>query len=110
MSRFIGREGSGPLSEAGQIWLSKALLANGSVLSDRPLWTLDNVRALENYFSNNPDTGEGDFFDKLETQLEPCAPEVKQLAAEMLWLMLLCVSNIGADKKRSSVARVETVN
>lgn len=106
MSRFIGRKGSGPLSEAGQIWLSKALLTNGAVFSERPLWTLDNVRALENYFSNNPDTGVGDFFDKLETQLEPCAPEVKQLAAEMLWLMLLCVSNIGADKKRSSVTRV----
>ncbi|WP_041522644.1 McrB family protein [Gilvimarinus agarilyticus] len=106
MSRFCNERNSKPLIDTGAIWLDKALYHQNSVFSDKTLWTLEHVTDLETYFSNNPDTGTGDFFDKLETQLEPCGPAVKQLAAEMLWLMLLCVSNIGAAKKRESVLRV----
>jgi len=106
MSRFCNERNSQPLIEAGSIWLRQGLYQQKSILSDHTLWTLENTKELETYFSNNPDTGTGDFFDKLETQLESCNPAVKQLAAEMLWLMLLCVSNIGATKKRNSVLRV----
>lgn len=106
MSRFCGARNSTPLNEAGTTWLNRALFDNSSIFTDAALWTPANVSAMENYFSNNPDEGKGDFFEKLEGQLEPCAPLVKQLAAEMLWLLLLSVSNIGADKKRSSIQRV----
>ena len=106
MSRFCGERDSGPLNEAATVWMKRALFSNGSVFSDAELWTETNVMALEEYFSNNLDTGEGNFFEKLEAQLEPCEPEVKQLAAEMLWLLLLCASNIGAVKKRASIERV----
>ena len=106
MSRFCNERNSQPLIEAGATWLEQGLYHQGSVFSSHKLWTQENVKDLETYFSNNPDTGTGNFFEKLETQLESCTPAVKQLAAEMLWLMLLCVSNIGAAKKRESVLRV----
>lgn len=106
MSRFCGERDSGPLHQAGITWRAQSLYQGRSVFSDKPLWSVDNIATIEQYFSNNPDEGSGDFFDKLEGQLEPCAPEVKQLAAEMLWLLLLAVSNISADKKRTSIQRV----
>jgi len=106
MSRFCNERNAQPLIDAGSTWMERALFQQKSVFSDHALWTLENTKGLETYFSNNPDTGSGDFFDKMEAQLEPCDPAVKQLAAEMLWLMLLCVSNIGAAKKRESVLRV----
>jgi len=106
MARYCGDRDSEPLNRAGIAWLENALLSGQSVFSDRSLWQLNHVADLERYFSNNPDAGSGDFFEKLEVQLESCAPAVKQLAAEMLWLLLLSPSNIGAAKKRESVRRV----
>lgn len=106
MSRFCGERDSEPLHQAGIAWRDRALYQGQSVFGDKPLWTTNNVAAIEQYFSNNPDEGSGDFFEKLEGQLEPCSDEVKQLAAEMLWLLLIAVSNIGPDKKRASVQRV----
>lgn len=106
MARFCGGQDAEPKIKAASQWREKCLVGNGSVLSDGQLWTKDNVSALDKYFVNNLDEGEGDFFEKLERQLEPTEPEVKQLAAEMLWLMLLCPSNVSAETKRAGITRI----
>lgn len=106
MARFCGDHDVDPKIKAASQWREKCLIGNGSILSDAQLWTKDNVAALDKYFVNNLDEGEGDFFDKLERQLEPTEPEVKKLAAEMLWLMLICPSNVSADTKRTGVTRI----
>ncbi|MEX2365425.1 MAG: hypothetical protein WD601_02385, partial [Pseudohongiellaceae bacterium] len=106
MARYCGNKDPEALLDAAQTWLKQCLQQGQSVFSDRVLWTLSNFQTLETHFSNNLDEGEGDFFDKLETQLSECKPEVKQLAAELMWLMLLCPSNISAGKKRQSVLRI----
>tara|TARA_R110002167_G_scaffold51814_3_gene149932 strand:- start:1784 stop:4405 length:2622 start_codon:yes stop_codon:yes gene_type:complete len=103
MSRFVGERNAELIIAAAQQWKEKCALAGGSILSVRQLWTVQNIAALDQHFVNNPLEGEGDFFSKLESQLEPTAKEVKQLAAEMLWLMLLCPSNISAGKKLENV-------
>lgn len=106
MARFSGDKASSALYEAANIWLNQSLSNGQSLLSGNRIWTPENIQALETWFTNNPETGGGDFFEKLEIQLSGCAPEVKQLAAEMLWLLLLCPMNIGPAKKRESVLRV----
>ncbi len=106
MARFCGVNETGSKIEAAARWAQACLLESGSIFSDKNLWTPENITALDAYFVNNLDEGEGDFFDKLETQIAPTAPEVKMLAAEMLWFMLLCPSNIGAEKKRESIERI----
>ena len=106
MARFCGERDSELLHQAGITWRDRALYQSLSVFTDKPLWTPSNVVTMEKYFFNNPDAGSGDFFEKLEGQLESCSAEAKQLAAEMLWLLLIAVSNIGPDKKRTSVQRV----
>ncbi|MSQ21505.1 MAG: hypothetical protein EXR39_18685 [Betaproteobacteria bacterium] len=100
MSRFCGDKNSRPILEAAAHWRDVALLGGGSVFTDQSLWTLGGLRAMEKYFVNNLDTGAGNFLEKLEEQLAPAAPEVKRLAAEMIWVINLCPSNLGEDRKR----------
>ena len=106
MARFCGEKETASKINAAQQWRQRCLLEGGSVFSDNSLWVIENFKALDQYFVNNLDVGEGDFFEKLEAQIEPTDPAVKQLVAEMMWLMLLCPSNIGANKKRVSTSRI----
>src|ERR1039457_7165111 len=82
------------------------LLANGSVFSEAEIWTLQNIDLLDKYFVQNPIEGKSSFIEKLSTQLRPSEPAIKQLAAEMIWALLLFPSNISGSKKRESVLEV----
>lgn len=106
MARFCAEHETVDKISAANSWKALALMEMKSMFSDSKIWTIENIKSLDTYFVNNQDTGDGDFFEKLETQLEGTTPEVKKLVAEMLWLMLLCPSNIGPDKKRESITRV----
>ncbi|UTA47452.1 AAA family ATPase [Simiduia sp. 21SJ11W-1] len=106
MARYCGEMETQSKFAATSQWRERCLLAGQSVLGEGPLWTLENARGLDRYFVNNLETGDGDFYEKLEAQLSGGAPAINQLAAEMLWFMQLCPSNITAGKKRETIARV----
>ena len=106
MSRYCGDRDSKATLEAAEHWLQNGLLQDGSVLSEKSLWTLEHLQSLDQYFVNQLDDGEGNFFEKLSSQLAQTAPEVKQLAAELLWVMFLCPSNTGAAKKREGIKTI----
>ena len=106
MSRYCGEKKVEPILRAAQHWKDVGLLSDSSVFDRGAVWALPNLEALDQHFVNQPDEGEGNFYDKLEAQLEPTEPGVKQLAAEMLWLMLLCPSNIGESKKREGIKSI----
>jgi hypothetical protein len=78
--------------QAAREWRDRCLFDDGSILSDHQLWTLENIAFLERHFVQNLDTGEGNFLGKLAAQLEPAPAPAKQLAAEMLWILYLSVS------------------
>ena len=71
MSRYCGNKNSTPILTAAEDWKKQVLLEDGSLFSDDAIWTLDNARALETHFVNNPDDRDLGFFAKLEEQLEP---------------------------------------
>lgn len=106
MSRYCGETDPTPALQAAGEWRERALLNNGSVLSENSLWQLPHLEALEKYFIAQPDEGEGSFLEKLKEQLKSTAGDVKKLAAEMLWLMFLCPSNIGPTSKREVIGQV----
>jgi 5-methylcytosine-specific restriction protein B len=106
MSRYCGTRNAGDILLAAREWRDKALVGDDSVLGAGLLWTLENLSVLNQFFVENLDEGEGAYIDKLRKQLEPTAPSVKQLAAEMNWLMLLCPSNIKVDTKRQQVETI----
>ncbi|WP_224794406.1 hypothetical protein [Pseudomonas fluorescens] len=105
MSRYCGGKDVAPIFAAAEHWRETALLRDGSVFSERKLWTLDGMESLETHFINNPDEGQGTYWEKLHDQLQATPPNVRQLAAEMNWLMLLCPSKIKADSKRKTIRK-----
>lgn len=106
MSRYCGNVDSRPILEAAAHWRAECLEKNGAVVASGELWTIDHLREIEQYFVNRLDEGEGNFFEKLKTQLEPASHEAKQLAAEMMWVMLLCPDNVGFDAKLDAVRTI----
>lgn len=78
-----------PVLRAAARWRDRCLRDDGSVFTEKSLWTSENVGSLVKYYAENLDAGEGNFFEKLETQLAPAPGSAKQLAAEMLWVMYL---------------------
>ncbi len=103
MSRYCGERDSKSTLEAAAHWKRNCLLKDGSAFTYKNLWQHEHLMALVEHFINQPDGGDGNFFEKLSGQLALTEPEVKQLAAEILWVMFLCSSNIKPDKKREGI-------
>lgn len=78
-----------------------------SVFTDKHLWTLENLDHLPQHFVENPEQGEGSLYTKLEQSAGANPPEVKQLAAEMLWLLFIIVYHdaMKAGTKRLQIRR-----
>ena len=78
------------------------------MFTEKSLWTSENVGYLGSCVSENPDSGYGNFFDRLGRQLAPAPASAKQLAAEMLWTMYLFPSRdaIQPGTKRQQIRRV----
>lgn len=106
MSRFIGMHDLPPLLHAANHWKKACLLNNGSVFSERQLWTPKNLTLIEKLFVNNPDEGDNTFFEKLKEQLGTKHPDVLCLAAEMLWLLSLPSLNVSQKTKVNNVITV----
>jgi len=80
--------------------------ANVQFSLERMVWITANIEMLDNVFTQNPDEGDRHFIPKLHDQLKPCLAAVKQLAAEIMWLLMLCPSNVSPDKKRENIKTI----
>jgi 5-methylcytosine-specific restriction protein B len=103
LSRYCGDVDPEPIFRAAEHWCAQALKGDGSVFSERALWRLEYLEAIEQYYVNKIDETDRSFLEKLKEQLTPTTPETKELVAEMLWVMLLCPSNFTPEKKREDV-------
>lgn len=107
MARFNPFLNSEPVYVAAGTWRELCLFNDGSVL--RPglgLWTLNLADELDRRFVKNLDEGEGAFLEKLRGQLAEGSSDCRQLMAEVLWILMLFQSNVGADKKRENVREI----
>jgi len=102
MSRYHPDWDIGPIFKAANHWRDQALLEEDSVFSNGSVWSDKNIEAMNQHYVENLDEGEGNFMTKFERQLEECPAQAKQLAAEMMWFMLLSPSNIGPVNKRET--------
>lgn len=106
MAIYCGNNNSTYLIENANEFKEKCLIQGKSLFTEHSVWNSSTNQELIDYFVENLDEGDGDFFEKLETQLADASPEAKVLVSEMLWLMFLCPSNIGPESKRNSIERV----
>jgi len=96
-----------PLHDAARRCIDTCLVGDGSLFAPgRPLWTAANADVLQRDFVDRPDAGSDDFVTKLQRQLAGAGAAAQQFAAELLWMLLLFPSNIGAKVKREHVERV----
>ena len=95
-----------PVLRAAARWRDRCLLNEGSVFTEKSLWTSENVGYLVRYYVENLDYGEGTFFEKLENQLAPAPGSAKQLAAEMFWVMYLFTTGMQPGTKRRQIRQV----
>ena len=106
MSRCHAQRNLERLLDASQHWEEVALLSDGAIFAQKPVWTLPYLQDLKQHFIDQSDEGDGNFFDNLKRLLDPAKPEVKQLAAEMLWVMYLCPDNIKVSTKHDQIRLV----
>ena len=92
--------------DAAKKWKQQCLLDGGSMFSEERLWGRENFRELQTYYVERPDEGSGSFEEKLRRQLEPAAPGVRRLWAEITWAYYLIVSSVTRVKK---LDRIRTV-
>ncbi len=93
---------------AAAAWKDRCLLADGSVFTDESLWTVDNVRELEQLLQASRPRRWTEFVASLENQ----PPSVIHLAAEAYWLAFLFVRSkeyqayTSPDHKRRNFHRI----
>jgi len=99
---------SHPVLRAASHWRERCLLGNKSVFTDKDLWTEENIDFLVKCYVHDPDTSSRPFLVKLEEQLETTPKNVKQLAAEMLWVMYLFPDS-GTMKSKTKLEQIRQV-
>lgn len=94
--------------KAAELWIDKCLIHDQSVFTNEHLWTPELIEEVKRAFVDHPDDGDGDFITKLKGQLRPASARAKQLAAEMLWALLLfpAKTTIKPRTKRAQVREI----
>ena len=93
--------------DAAQTWAESCLRDDNSIFTDKSLWTPEILSEFAELFTDNPNWEEGlNFTQKLEKQLVEGTTEVKQLAAELLWLLFLFPTRFSAEKKEECIRNV----
>ena len=96
-----------PILSTSERWKLDCLIEDGSLFTNKSLWTLANTKEFKRLFADNLIEGsEETFYEKLRTQLSNASTEVKQLAAEMIYVLLLFPSKITARKKSEDIRAI----
>ena len=103
MPRFKDAE---TILDAADHWKQRCLLGEGSILTDRSLWTLANFKELRALYVEKLDDESSDsFVVKLGRQLDSGSADAKCLWAEMTWVYRLIQGqwSMGAERKRTRI-------
>jgi len=92
MARWTGSKNIEEILDAAKVWKENCLEKDGSLFSDKSVWTLKNLKALDAAITQNPIEGSASFYEKIEEQLSELNDDAKILAAECLWVILLFVT------------------
>ena len=102
-------EGAEAVYAAAQKWVDCALREDDSLFTPgKPIWSSRWLKELRERFLDQPDVGQGSFYDKLEAQLADSPPEVYQLMGEALYAQFLIIwkGGMGVDAKKRQVEQV----
>ena len=95
--------------KAAQKWVDSALKADDSLFTPgKRIWTRELLGELRERYLDQPDVGQGGFYDKLKQQLDDSPPEAFQLMAEAIYTQFLIIwkEGMGQEAKKSGVEQV----
>ncbi len=94
--------------QAARTWIDTCLIQDGSLFTRQSLWTPALIEEVKRAFVDHPDNSKRDFITKLKDQLASVSPDAKELAAEMLWALLLfpAKSKVKPKTKREQVQEI----
>lgn len=97
-----------PFYDAARAFVELCLREDRSLFTpDTAIWTRANLDELQRRFNDATDDGVGSFEQKFQKQLAGAAPEIYQLAAELIYVhLLIATGNIGGGAKRTLIHRV----
>lgn len=96
---------------AAETFKHRCLLNHESLFLDgQVLWSTEHFQALVDHYVDQPDVGDGGFYDKLENQLATCLPLDVALMAEVFWIVQLGPTNLRAPTKARTLERIWTMN
>ncbi len=112
MSRFNPHHpGAARVFDAAESFKTRCLLDQNSLLIDnQPLWTVEHLNVLIKMYVNQPDLGQGGFYDKLASQLAGCQSLDVALMAEIFWIVQLGATNLRAPTKARAIERIWNIN
>ena len=102
-------DGAENVYKAAAMWVDRALRTDDSLFTPgKPIWTSQWLRELRTRFLDRPDEGDGDFYQKLQTQLSDSPPKVYQLMGEVLYAHFLIIWKTGmrGDTKKNRIEDV----
>lgn len=101
MSRFNPHfPNAAQVFDAANKFKQRCLLDQESLfLEGQTLWTAEHFQALIDNYVNQPDVGDGGFYDKLKGQLAGCQAIDVALMAEVFWIVNLGPTNLLAPAK-----------
>lgn len=108
MSRFNPHfQNAGQVFEAAHQFKLRCLLDQVSLFLDgQSLWTTVHFQALIDNYVNQPDVGDGSFYNKLASQLATCQALDVTLMVEVFWIVQLAPTNLLAPTKAKSLERI----
>src|SRR5579872_2483989 len=105
MARLSKHQHLSSILDAAEQWKCSCLLADRSVFSGTQLWSPVNLQIMGQQFGRDFSSAGGDPVQRIQAALSPTPAAVRQLAAEMLWLLLLFPSELSAANKRQVVVK-----
>ena len=102
----------GDVLDAADAWRDQCFMTDGSLFGEEALWTITNIQVLKELTSrviDYPIEGEDfSFPEQIEESLKSAPSEVIRLAAEAVWLLLLCPRHGSAtpNSKRERIRKI----
>src|SRR5690349_19374719 len=106
MASRVNHSDLAPTLGVARDWMQRCVVEDRSILTDKQLWTSTLLEEVKRAFVDHPDEGGDTFIQKLLRQMKSTSAEAQQLAAEMVWVLLLFPSNNSPDLKRNHVRAV----
>lgn len=107
MSRYVGKNNvAGPILEATEHWKHTSLISDKGVFEDTEIWKIGYFEELNQHLIKQLNKNKDKFTEQLENLLQARPPEIKQLAAEIWWLMSLCHDKYKIQKKREDIKTI----